>query len=274
MAYLLGSLTLDITTHSTTDQIRIKTMTITLEQTIASMLTENTGANMLDSGGANGRAWQRNLGKTVEDFRAKPSAYAEVYLREWQGNLTAEVMPCVDVFHLLTSGVLELDDLCDEFNAMPVDDWGGNNFTNGVSSEGDDWLELNGFELKGDEGFNTYNWASNHSQVMQGQVLTLDRDGEETYVLLQIHGGADVRGGYTDAKLFKFDFLAEFYNLINEDCGFSDEEGENSLSWHGEWINAEGTCADDDELLAFALACGASLENPSVVVEGDAYLDY
>jgi hypothetical protein len=27
-------------------------------------------------------------------------------------------------------------------------------------------------------------------------------DGEP-YLLLQIHGGADVRGGYTDAKLFK-----------------------------------------------------------------------
>ena len=30
-------------------------MKLTLEQTIAAMLTENTGTHMLDSGGANGR---------------------------------------------------------------------------------------------------------------------------------------------------------------------------------------------------------------------------
>lgn len=247
-------------------------MTMTLAQTIAAMLTENTGTHMLDSGGDNGRAWQRNIGKTIDDFSAKPSAYAEVYVREWQGKLTAEVLPCVDVFHLLTGGALELDDLCKEFNAKPVDDWDGDYM--GVSVAGWGFLNRHGFTAEGD-GFNTYNWAANHSQVMQGQELKLDGEyGEETYILLQIHGGADVRGGYTDAKLFKLDDHAEFYNVITEDCGFSDDEGENSLSWHGEWINAEGTCADDDELLAFALACGASLEKPSVVVAGDAYLDF
>ena len=249
----------------------------TLKETIAAMLTENTGTHMLDSGGASGRAWQRNAGKALDDFESQPSA-------------TAEIMPCVNVFHLLTGGALKLDDKCKEFNAMSVDDWDGD--FSGVSLAGYEWLVSNcGFEAK--EGFNTYNWASNHSQVMQGNMLTLEGEyGEEQYILIQIHGGADVRGGYTDAKLFKLDDHADFGNVVTEDCGFSVELKERdsktldmftgrthdnylSMSWHGEWINSDGGCGgSDEELLAFATACGASLDNPSITIEGDAYLDF
>lgn len=239
----------------------------TLEQTIAAMLTENTGTHFLDSGGAYGRAWQQNAGKTVEDFRAKPSATAEIYIREWKGQPSVEILPCVDVFHLLTGGALELCAYCDTFNALPVEDWDGE--YSGVSAEGQRWLDDYGFEAQG-QAFNTYNWAANHSQVMQGQELTC---GEESFILLQIHGGADVRGGYTDAKLFKLSDFAEFYNVVTEDCSFSDESGEVPLSWHGEWINSDGGSADDADLLAFATACGASLDNPSVTIAGDAHLD-
>lgn len=245
----------------------------TIKQTVAAMLTENTGTHMLDSGGANGRAWQQNIGKAVSDFEAEPTATAEIWVREFNGKLTAEVLPCVSVFHLLTGGALELDDRCREFNAMPVENWGSDDFT-GVSHEGAEFLELHGFKANG-QGFNTYNWAANHSQVMQGSELILENEfGDDRYILLQIHGGADVRGGYTDAKLFKLDDHADFYNVVTEDCGFSDPEGENGISWHGEWINSDGGCADDDELLAFALACGASLERPTVTVIGDAYLNF
>jgi len=246
-----------------------------IQETIAAMLTENTGTHFLDSGGSNGRAWQQNAGKVVADFEAQPSATAEIYVREWQGKLVAEVLPCVNIFHLLTGGALELDDFCHEFNAMPVDKWDGD--YNGVSLEGSEWLEARGFAMCKESrgGWNTYNWNAAHSQVMQGNELTLEGEyGEEKYLLLQIHGGADVRGGYTDARLFKLADHAEFYNVVSEDCGFSDETGEISISWHGEWINSDGGCADDDDLLALALACGASLENPSVVIEGDAYLDF
>jgi len=266
----------------------------TLKETIAAMLTENTGTHMLDSGGASGRGWQRNAGKALDDFESQPSATAEIYVSERKGELTAEIMPCVNVFHLLTGGALELDDICKEFNAMPVDDWDGG--FSGVSLAGYEWLMSNcGFEtqVKGGEGFNTYNWASNHSQVMQGNMLTLEGEyGEEQYILIQIHGGADVRGGYTDAKLFKLDDHADFGNVVTEDCGFSVELKERdsktpdmftgrthdnylSMSWHGEWINSEGGCGgSDEELLAFATACGASLDNPSITIEGDAYLDF
>ena len=249
---------------------------MTLEQTIAAMLTENTGKHMLDSGGAYGRNWQRNAGASLDDWRARPSATLEIYMREYNGKLMADLSPCIDVFHLLTGGALELNEFCREFNKLPVDDWKGDFY--GVSMHGAEWLENRGFVAHG-ESFNTYNWASNHSQVMQGQELARESEwGQENYVLLQIHGGADVRGGYTDAKLFKLAQHAELYNVLTEDCGFSADDcsvgDEISLSWCGEWTNQDGSPASDDELLQFATACGASLENSSVTIHGDAYLDF
>ena len=267
------------------------TIKLNLDQTIAAMLTENTGTHMLDSGGAAGRAWQQNLGLTVDDFKAQPSATADIYVREYKGETVAEVIPCVNVFHLLTAGCVELDEYCHDFNAMPVDDWKGDH--SGVSFSGQQYLDTCLFTTEENGGFNTYNWAANHSTVFSGTMLERACEyGPEKYILIQIHGGADVRGGYTDAKLFKLAFGAEFYNIVTEDCGFDVElkdidsktpdmftgrthDNYLSMSWHGEWINNEGGCGGSDaELLEFATACGATLENPSVTVSGDAYLDF
>lgn len=44
-------------------------MNKTIEQTIFEMITENTGTHMLDSGGDSGRNWQRNQGKSIDDFK-------------------------------------------------------------------------------------------------------------------------------------------------------------------------------------------------------------
>jgi len=80
--------------------------------------------------------------------------------------------------------------------------------------------------------------------------------GEESYVLLQIHNGADARGGYTDAKLFKVNDYSESWEVVRVDCGFTIEiDGEYvNLDWHGEWINDQGRCADDSDLEAFIAA--------------------
>lgn len=244
-----------------------------IKSIIATMLTENTGTNMLDSGGASGRAWQLNAGKVVADFEAQPKASLEIWVSEWNGKLTAELMPTVNVFHKLTSGVLELDDHCNEYNQRTVDDWGSD--LNGVSHSNEEWLEAIGFTWDDRTcGFNTYNWGNNFSQVLQGNVIELNG---EKYVLLQVHGGADVRGGYTDAKLFKFSDYAEEYTLFDDGCGFSVEGSEGDYicaSWHGEWISGEGSSLDDDEALAFAVAAGASLGTPTVTVKGDGYFDF
>lgn len=158
------------------------------QELIYSMLIENTGSHFLDSGGAYGRAWERNQDKTIEDFEREPEERIV-----WTGDYLERT---VSVFHYLSQ--LETDDLCDEFNAMPCEDWNCEALY-GVSETQWNWLNDLG-DIKTTQTFNTYNGDSDLSQILQGSWLTIN---DEQYLLLQIHGGCDARGGYTDAKLFK-----------------------------------------------------------------------
>lgn len=238
----------------------------TVEQTIFEMMTENTGRHMLDSGGAYGRNWERNQKKTLQDFKDSPAATLEI--RYWEHGKTFEFMPCVNVFHKLTDGCIDLDDLCHTFNAMECDLYNGDYY--GTNADQSLWLLENGFAPNKDskDAFNTYNWDNNFSQILQGQFLTHE-SSDETYLLLQIHGGCDARGGYTDAKLFHVNTAFQEHHRVVEDPNNPDEYL--SMDWMGEWINREGTCPDDDEYKAFALAAGAKPDGESVFLHGDIY---
>ena len=120
-----------------------------------------------------------------------------------------EMSSTISLFHHLTE-CLTLDDICREFNAMSVEDWNGDYY--GTSAEGQEWIDS---MFKGGECFNSYNWNANFSQVIQYTMMK-HIDTDEDYVLLQIHGGCDVRGGYTDAKLFKL--KCEEWGLSYESC--------------------------------------------------------
>jgi len=168
------------------------------EKLVYAMLTENTGTHFLDSGGENGRMWQRNQVKTIEDFDNEQEQTIDK--SEWtdkDGETHTEYERVVSVFHYLSE--LELDHVCDKFNELNTNclEWGGD-ISWGVCQAGADFLEL--INMESAHQFNTYNGDSDLSQVLQGSWLEMDG---EPYLLLQIHGGADVRGGYTDAKLFK-----------------------------------------------------------------------
>ena len=215
-----------------------------IENLIHSMLVENTGTHMLDSGGANGRAWQRNQGLTVEDFKNEPEAYINV-------DSPDDEYPefGVSLFHRLTSGVLELDDLCNEFNAIVCGAWNGRYY--GTDAEMSLFLDSNGFEPVGD-AWNSYNWQSALSQDVQGQDLELANG--DTYILLQVHGGADARGGYTDAKLFKVNDHCMAFEAIDDSAFFSVEDGAGGyvgLDYMGEWLNGDGGCALDTDFADF-----------------------
>ena len=179
----------------------MKNLDLNTENLIYSMLITNTGCHPLDSGGANGRHWQHNQQRSIDDFRAEPEATLSLADDWFDINIS--------VFHYLNK-MIEQDSLCKEYNGLDCDDWDGGYY--GVSSMQSEWLDFQGFEADGD-GFNTYNWDNQFSQVMQGQKLKLNGD---TYYLLQLHNGADVRGGYTDAKLFK---ASHDYFLL-DDCHF------------------------------------------------------
>lgn len=165
-----------------------------VKKLIYSMLTENTGTHFLDSGGTNGRGWQKNQKKSMQDFENEDE---ESYEFDDKYN---EIHRTVSVFHYLTNN-LELNDICEDFNQLQnkSDNWDATGDVYGVSSEA--WSFLNDcFDVEINNTFNTYNGESDLSQILQGS--SLDIDGE-SYFLIQIHNGADARGGYTDAKLLK-----------------------------------------------------------------------
>ena len=161
----------------------------TAEQQIFEMLTECTGTAMCDSGGAYGRNWEQNQGKTLADFENEP----EVRLEFYEGKAEYYL---ISLYHYLTKQ-LEIDGICQEFNDLNSKDWDCEDY-HGVSAAAGKLLDQYNVEIR--EGWNSYNGESSLSQVIQG---TYVRIADNDYVVLQIHGGCDVRGGYTDAKLFK-----------------------------------------------------------------------
>lgn len=162
------------------------------QKIIYSMLIENTGSHFLDSGGAYGRNHERNAKKTINDFINEPE---ELIL--FDGKYFERT---VSVFHYLSG--LDTDLICDKFNRLNKNtkNWDGEFY--GTCEKASDYLNYN-FEVQRE--FNTYNGESDLSQVLQGYLLKSYETGE-FYYLMQIHGGCDVRGGYTDAKLFKQDY--------------------------------------------------------------------
>lgn len=181
---------------------------------LAEMLVENTGRHILDSGDAYGRNWQRNQGLDVEAFKSRPRA---TWTRDWATT--------VDVFHYLNdlctySRLAELLDKSYRAYSMASSDYHLEDIEN--------WSTLLGGKLG--RGDNSYNLdCSPLSQVIQWQEVTFDtaellaRIGDPlteaeieelaelayklgdtfTVTLLQIHGGADIRGGYTRPVVFE-----------------------------------------------------------------------
>lgn len=164
------------------------------DKVLVEMLTENTGRSFLDSGSAYGRNWERNQGKIVEDFLSKPAAswgYSGEYV-------------VLDVFHFLRDRLeydAELDAAFEEWanEEMPDDHWMAC-----MEAFAEKWTEE---EHSGNswDTVNTYNGEDSLSQVLQ-YVQINEEDGEWIFgdlYLVQIHGGCDVRGGYTRPRVFR-----------------------------------------------------------------------
>lgn len=199
----------------------------TAKQHIYEMLVESTGCHFLDSGDVYGRNWQQNQSKKLKDFENEPSVTVDYYEKHMEGYT-------ISVFHYLVNQLI-VDEICDRFNKinLKADNWDGDTY--GVSKEGQDYLNKIGAKLK--NTFNSYNGDSALSQVIQGTYYRIKGRG---YILLQIHSGCDVRGGYTTARLF----------VINNDCGDSDFD-----------------CLTPEDVYGRLIPKGADLET-SALIEG------
>jgi len=150
-----------------------------IQQIITELLKENTGVHILDSGGQNGRFWQRNQSK---DFALEKRVTLD------------DNFFIVSLYHYLCD-CLTTDDFCTEINnVIEKSEW------HWIADVDLDLLP-EGIETDGVQ-YNTYNWNAPFSQDFQ--FMEFEAYGEK-YVLLQVHNGADIRGGYTQVKCFKLE---------------------------------------------------------------------
>jgi hypothetical protein len=156
---------------------------------LAAMFTENTGRHMLDSGGAYGRNWERNQGRDVQSFLDEPEASFDVLGDSWYVSRST--------FHFLNDRLTYNPKLQAEFDAVAEDnpDEGWMTVIDTFLSE--QYPDANSLCV------NTYNHENTLDQVIQyWQVSTSGDATSPDFVILQVHGGCDVRGGYTAPKLF------------------------------------------------------------------------
>jgi hypothetical protein len=165
------------------------------EKVLNDMLKENTGINMLDSGGESGRHWQRN--KFV-DFTKQPEIIYD------ESGYTKNIFPFLNKFLTFDSSAKKYQDIYDkkfgkskESDMKDMEDFGDYLKQKGISKS-DDYLVSD----KKMSITNTYNDDSVLSQDLQYGMFY---DGKEYFVVLQIHNGADIRGGYTKPKIFAVD---------------------------------------------------------------------
>lgn len=181
------------------------------ERQILSMVKENTGVNFLDSGGAYGRNWERNQGR---DFGAEPDT-----LLSFSGPEEGDLDPCAweidltfNLFKWLCSALgeylPEVNEAFKEYADLPEN--ADDSHLSLMETFPYWYAEKTGRELKDAYRGGTVNTYNNPDydflpQVLQYHLFAVEDRGGENYqeiVLLQVHGGCDVRGGYTTPKAF------------------------------------------------------------------------
>jgi hypothetical protein len=199
-------------------------MTDKTREVLAEMLKENTGRSILDSGDFYGRHYERNANRDFESEQPTSLRFKSYRAGEVDINVTA------NLYHWLAERL----EYCPEWDKRFLD------YTCLSENEDESWLSLAenfGKYLKeqkiaeevggiyGDDEpvtFNTYNGDDLLSQVIQ--YVHMEIDGEPL-VLLQIHQGADVRGGYTRPRAFICNEPEGLFG--NADATISCENGHN-----------------------------------------------
>lgn len=172
------------------------------QKKLAAMLVENTGRALGDSGDAYGRNWQRNQGR---DFASEPAAVLAPVVDWVKEGAGFEPEVTLNVFHFLDACLTYDADMNRRYQAFArkrrEDDYEPTICEDFVTRLRDQGHRIGGLYGEGEPmTVNTYNGEDLLSQTLQYLYFTCD--GTD-YVLLQIHGGCDVRGGYTDAVAFE-----------------------------------------------------------------------
>ena len=183
-------------------------ITMKIETKIAEMLKENTGSHFLDSGGAYGRHHERNQ---TRDFQSEPRQVIDTDYDSLDVSISTYHWLTEHLYISAESEALQAmyNDFVKNSDECYLADM--ESFVEHIKAGGPYWS---------DEPctFNTYNGECLLDQTLQGVIF--EYDGTE-YILLQIHGGCDVRGGYTAPYIFELE--SDCFMLYNDtDIHFTD----------------------------------------------------
>lgn len=166
------------------------------KKAVIEMLVENTGVHMLDSGGAYGRSWQRN--RAITNWDEIPAVIVSVWDEE-----KCQLSISRSTYHYLVDNLV-YDEECERLTEL-FKAWASMGEMHDkpwirCMEDFPEWLDNGRGDLGDVWGENTYNGENLLSQVLQ---YTYFEWNDECWILLQVHGGCDVRGGYTEPKVFK-----------------------------------------------------------------------
>ena len=219
-------------------------MTHDTKKVLKDMMNENTGRHLLDSGDAYGRNFERNRQKNLE----KQPAMTMNFHKYGDDDTKIQMWPTIDTYHYL-SAHLEYNETAHKLNKQFqkfVD--AGDDTTRSWLQEMREWTDTQ----SGNEDsitINTYSEEFNHlSQVLQFIPFTLDYLADEpseteitkdiygNYIILQLHNGADIRGGYTKPVIFKVNHDATALMSIGDNISLYDTDNNEFI---GEFIEYE-----------------------------------
>lgn len=172
-----------------------------LKRKIEEMLRERTGSHFLDSGRAYGRHWEKNQRRDFEN-----EGEAMVFIHADETGQPDEIYVLYNLYHYL-SNFLIMDNDTAYLNRR------FKRFSYSEYMHDKNWLICMEVFLEdklkvGFSTHNTYNDTNLLSQIIQYSPFEWE---SSDYIILQIHNGCDVRGGYTDPYIFKIIDIDDFH---------------------------------------------------------------
>lgn len=180
-----------------------------VKQIIKEMLYENTGCDVCDSGRALGRHWERNRSKNFDDDDA-------IDIEVWNN----EVMIRYNIYHYLTN-FLEITNETKRLQKV-LDEYVNREESSSYLQDMEDFIEylIEEYDFNSLGIVNTCNYDNIISQVLQYGIVG---NGDVYNIILQIHNGCDIRGGYTKPRIFslgydEFDYFSIAQKDVNAFC--------------------------------------------------------
>ena len=189
----------------------------TTQARILGQLCENTGTDFLDSGGSNGRMWQRNAGRNL--FAEPDAIYSDRFSGDGYLDVTVSTAHFLDA-RLEVTRMSEA--LTRTFRNYVDADWQdgrrygdhSQRYTNSIGTL-EEWIDSDDRiddHSEFDGSGNTYNEDTLLSQGFQWKMLEHD---DIEYVAISTHNGADARGGYSDIVIYEMDGWDYFFDWRN-----------------------------------------------------------